>query len=253
MLEKCFVLLALASCEKGTQHAVTLGKLQRPAATAVPAPTQGPWLQELRDAGGELVALFSPPLAVRERRPLAVGLHGMADHPSSACGGWRGTLGAYPFVLCPFGHRPVTLERAIAALHARYPDHLDLQAPLVAGFSLGSILLPSLVAESKTRFTVAIMAEGYPRQGLVPWKAALETRGVRRLLLVNVQPANRERGADVVRLLRGGPVTVRNVYLGTSAHVFSPFLAKSIRTGLLAWLDDLPGWQGYAPPALDAP
>jgi hypothetical protein len=215
------------------------------------APVEGPWLQELVDASGKVVALFSPPIGAREPRPLAVGLHAMGDHPRSACGEWRGTLGAYPFVLCPFGHRLAGLEAAVAALRARYREYLQLDAPLVGGFSLGAIMLPALAAGSSTYFAVAVMAEGYPRQGL--GSAAWRAKGLRRLVLVNVQAANRDRGAAVERSLRGTEIAVRNVYLGASRHEFTPFVARSVRVGLTGWLADLPGWEGYESPPLDAP
>ena len=102
MAKPWFLLLALTGCSEPaapavrTVHREALLRTRRaqPAPPERPAPTEGPWLQELRDENGTRLAMFSPPLGVQERRPLAVGLHGAYDHPSSACGEWRGTLGA---------------------------------------------------------------------------------------------------------------------------------------------------------------
>lgn len=124
-------------------------------------------------------AVVSVPLGAAEPRLLALALHGNFDRPEWQCEVWRRITRGEVFVLCPRGiprrDVPAALDRwewgsltqtkaellaAIAALRARYPEHVQ-QGPLVfTGFSLGAILGARLIADRELNVGAAVLVEG---------------------------------------------------------------------------------------------
>jgi hypothetical protein len=111
-----------------------------------PPPLEGPWIAELADEDG-LRAWVALPLGARDRRPIVVGVHGAGDRADWSCSEWLATLGAHAFVVCPIGVPAQwkdtfswssaemiasRSERAVAAVKARWPDHVA-DGPLAFG------------------------------------------------------------------------------------------------------------------------
>ncbi|HEU4410008.1 MAG TPA: hypothetical protein VFS43_32435 [Polyangiaceae bacterium] len=228
-------------------------------------PTTGEWLQPLVDSGGVRVAEFSPPLGATGRRPLVVALHGGGDAPEYACGEWRGSFGSWPFILCPYGTKVGkkmyawrsgadarrALEHAIEVLAAKYPEHLDLRDPVLTGFSQGAMTAPSALAAPGRAFPAAILVEGYAKD-FNAWPKPMEARGLERILFVDSQGLNAERGKAAVRALeRSTGVRARSIYIGHLGHGFFPKTVEGVRKGLAELLGGLPGWERYPYPPIE--
>jgi pimeloyl-ACP methyl ester carboxylesterase len=127
---------------------------------------------------GEAVA--SLPLGAREKRPVIIATHGNYDRPEWQCEVWREIIGDRAFVLCPRGTQRLdspsrddirftydsnaALEReidaALAALAARFPDFVDVERPVYAGFSLGAIMGATIAARRPAFLSRAVLIEG---------------------------------------------------------------------------------------------
>jgi hypothetical protein len=230
------------------------------------APTAGEWLQDLFDADGTLVAKFSPPLGATEPRGVVVALHGGGDAPEYACGEWRGSFGPWPFIVCPYGAKVGrnmfgwasgaaargAAERALEALAAKYPGHVDARDPVLTGFSLGAMVAPSaLAAKGGRTFPAAILVEGYAKD-FDAWPERMAAGGLRRVLFVDSQGGNAARGRAAVRSLEGrAGVAANAIYVGHLGHGFFPKTVEGVRKGLRALLEGLPSWQAYPYPPIE--
>jgi pimeloyl-ACP methyl ester carboxylesterase len=125
-------------------------------------------------------AFVSLPTGATARRPVVVVIHGAGDRPDWQCGGWRRATGEHAFIVCPTGRvdpasstqgdtrythtgGPALLayiDASLAALAARYPDHADVDTPLLAGFSLGSWAVLALAVQQPSRFPRMALIEG---------------------------------------------------------------------------------------------
>lgn len=129
---------------------------------------------------GHGAMVVSLPLGATTPRPVVVAAHGAGDRPDWQCRAWRDIVGDRAFVACPRGfpmdprlppsltgyfyttHLQLGKEvtAALAALAARYPDHLDPSAPVYAGFSQGAIMGALLLPHHPARFARAVLIEG---------------------------------------------------------------------------------------------
>jgi hypothetical protein len=230
------------------------------------ATTEGPWLQKLTDTDGTLVADFSPPIGATDPRPVVVALHGGGDAPEFACGEWRGTFGPWPFILCPYGVRfgssnlygwgsgaqaRAAAERALAALVARDPQHVDPHDPVLTGFSRGAMMAPAALAAGGLVFPAAVLVEGHAPD-LASLAPAMAKKGLMRILFVDSQAGNAQRAkADVTLFRRFGDVQASSVYVGPLGHGFFPKTAEGVRRGLHDLLNDLPAWDRYPYPPIE--
>jgi pimeloyl-ACP methyl ester carboxylesterase len=126
-------------------------------------------------------AFVSLPTGATSRRPVVVVIHGAGDRPDWQCGGWRRATGeGHVFVVCPrgrvdpgsstkddirFTHASgaallAYIDASLAAIAARYPDHADIERPLLAGFSLGSFAILGLAVKQPDRFPRIALVEG---------------------------------------------------------------------------------------------
>lgn len=132
-------------------------------------------------------AVVSVPQGASEKRVIALALHGNFDRPEWQCEVWRRITQASVFVLCPRGiprgDVPPSLDRwewgsvaktkaelvaALAALRARYPDHVESGPLVFTGFSLGAILGARLLQDPELDIGAAVLIEG----GYAGWSAA---------------------------------------------------------------------------------
>jgi dienelactone hydrolase len=132
-------------------------------------------------------AVVSVPQGATEKRVIALALHGNFDRPEWQCEVWRRITQASVFVLCPRGiprgDVPPSLDRwewgsvaktkaelvaALAALRARYPDHVESGPIVFTGFSLGAILGTRLLQDPELDVGAAVLIEG----GYAGWSAA---------------------------------------------------------------------------------
>lgn len=189
------------------------------------------WLVTL-PAPRERPALVSVPLGAREPRPVVIGVHGAGDRPEWACGGYRGALDAYPFILCPAG-RPGgggklctsppaelgrDLDEALAALRARFGAHVAPGPMVLIGFSLGAIYGAELLRVRGRDFPRALLIEGGTRQ-LTPVVArAFADAGGERILLLCAASACAGSFDQARSALERVGVATRVVGAGTRRH-----------------------------------
>jgi poly(3-hydroxybutyrate) depolymerase len=125
-------------------------------------------------------AVVSVPNGATSARPLIIVLHGTSDRPDWNCDAWRHITGARGFVLCPRGdydprestptdhrftlrggaHLRAYIDAAIAALSARFQGYVDVERPIVTGFSLGATEIAQLAITDPTRFARVALLEG---------------------------------------------------------------------------------------------
>jgi hypothetical protein len=125
-------------------------------------------------------AVVSMPNGATSRRPVVVVLHGSADRPDYNCDAWRHITGAHGFVLCPRGvydasgstpsdrrftlrggaHLRAHLDAALEALQERFGPYVDVDRPIVTGFSLGATEIGQLAIGDPSRFPRVAQLEG---------------------------------------------------------------------------------------------
>jgi predicted esterase len=139
------------------------------------------------DVTGFGAAVVSLPLGATSPRPIALALHGNFDRPEWQCEVWRRITRGEVFVLCPRGiprsDVPKDLDRwewgslaktkaelvaALAALRARYPEHVKSGPVIFTGFSLGAILGARLIQDPELKIGAAVLTEG----GYQGWTSA---------------------------------------------------------------------------------
>lgn len=228
-----------------------------PPAPELPPPLTGEALQEL-PVPGFGAAVVSVPLAARGPRPVVIALHGNYDRPEWQCEVWRDITGGFPWVLCPRGvprgDAPKSADRwtyttaakvaeelrvALNALAERFPAHVDVQAPLFTGFSLGAILGVHLLSapEGLPRVQSAVLTEG----GYGGWhKARAEafvTRGGARVLFACGQSACRHASKQTAKVLEKQGIQVEIASGGDIGHTYDGAVAEAIRERW-AWLTE---------------
>ncbi len=125
-------------------------------------------------------AVVSVPNGATSPRPLVVVLHGTGDRPDWNCDAWRHVTGARGFVLCPRGavdpresqpgdrrytlrggaHLRAYLGAALEALGARFAGYVDVEHPLLTGFSLGATEIGQVALTDPARFPRVALLEG---------------------------------------------------------------------------------------------
>jgi predicted esterase len=194
-------------------------------------------------------AVVSVPKRKNRAASVMVALHGNFDRPEWQCETWRRMSDAETWIVCPRGiprrDAPPSLDRwewgslastkteisaSLAALRARFPEHVDGRSRLVLiGFSLGAILGARMLADPELAIESAVLIEG----GYEGWtKAAAERAadaGLGGVLFACGQTACRNAVRRVSPLLeRAGivPVVVEDLKAG---HDYSGSLADQVR------------------------
>ncbi|HEU5074316.1 MAG TPA: hypothetical protein VFU02_09085, partial [Polyangiaceae bacterium] len=181
---------------------------------------------------------------------MVIALHGNYDRPEWQCEVWRGITGGFPWVLCPRGvprgDAPKSADRwtyttaakaleelraALDSLTESFPAHVDAQAPVFTGFSLGAILGVHLLAgpEGLPRVQGAVLVEG----GYAGWHKAraeaLMARGGARVLFACGQSACRHASKQAAQVLQKQGVQAEVVSGGEIGHTYDGAVAEAIR------------------------
>jgi pimeloyl-ACP methyl ester carboxylesterase len=213
-----------------------------------------PGFFEALPVSGHPDAWLSLPTGATGKRPVVVVIHGAGDRPDWQCGGWRRAAGEYPFVVCPRGHVDAAsstrndvrythlggapllsyIDGALEALSARYPDYVDAENPLLAGFSLGAAEVVALAVQYPERFPRLALTEG----ATSAWtNARVETflnGGGRRVLFGCGQEGVLKAAKATARRLATLGLDTRVVFAPVG-HTFYPPLEDAVHQEL-AWL-----------------
>jgi pimeloyl-ACP methyl ester carboxylesterase len=216
---------------------------------------------------GYPAAVVSLPRGATQRRPVLVATHGNFDRPEWQCMVWREIVGDRAFVLCPrgFARRDSprgddarfsyqtnrTLEgearAGLAALHARFPDHADVDQPLYAGFSLGAIMGVSIASRAPAEYPRLVLVEGGHDTWTPAAVAAFAKGGGRRVLFVCSQTSCERAAMVAERLLTAAGVAARVVRGPDVGHRYDGPIAETTK-GVLSWvIEDDERWKD-APP-----
>jgi predicted esterase len=205
-------------------------------------------------------AVVSVPNGATSPRPVIVVLHGSGDRPDWNCDAWRHITGARGFVLSLRGqyvpaestkddrrytHRGgaylrAHVEAALEAIATRFAGYVDIERPLLAGFSLGAAEVAELAVGAPTRFPRIALVEG----GHSVWNAVTIrsfAADERRVLFgcgsTWCVPLAK---AAALRLEKGG-VQTRTVYARVGHTIDRP-LQEAILTELSWFLQEDPRW-----------
>ncbi|MBI4701402.1 MAG: hypothetical protein HY744_09620 [Deltaproteobacteria bacterium] len=226
-----------------------------PVPDASPAP--GPFA-ELPVPGWE-PAVVSLPAGAPGPRPVLVATHGAGGRAEQHCQLWRGVVGDRAVVLCPRG-RPINphgpgspaaagyfypshgalgaeVSAALDALRARFPDLVDPEAPLFAGYSQGAVMGALLLPDHPARFARAALVEGGVGE-LAEWNVPVARRwrehGGRRVLLACGRAQCLPQARESARRLARGGVEAQVLYAAGAGH--------SLREPLPRLLGEAWGW-----------
>lgn len=219
-----------------------------PSAPREPAALEGtsPYVNLAVPGYGD--AVLAVPLGATTPRPVVLVGHGNYDRPEWECRTWRYATGGRAFVLCPRGLlrddvRPADVPRytyrgesalaaeanaALAALRARYPDHVAAGPVAYVGFSLGAILGPSVVPRIDGGVSHAAMVEG----GYDGWTRsrgrAFRAHGGTRILFVSGQSANAALARRAIARLAGTGVETLTLNAPAAGHSYGGGLVRRL-------------------------
>jgi predicted esterase len=181
-----------------------------------------------------------------------VATHGAGGTPEAECAFWRDLVGGTAFVLCPRGvtmdvyappedrgyfypaHPALGREvrAALAALDARFPDRVDREGAVYAGFSQGATMGTLVFASAPAPFAAVVLIEGGVDEWTVRSARHFKEGGGKRVLFA----CGRRSCADAARrsagyLTRAG-VESRVVDASGAGHTYG----GAVREGLAAAL-----------------
>lgn len=189
------------------------------------------------------------------RRPVVVATHGAGGTPEAHCANWRDLIAGAAFVLCPRGvtvdvHAPPAsrawfypahpaLERevraALAALAERFPDRVDLDRAVYAGFSQGATMGAIAFSRAPSPFTALVLVEGGARDWAMVNARSFAQGGGRRVLFACGRPECADPARRSAGYLDRAGVAVRVVDRRGAGHTYG----GAVRAGLaeaLPWL-----------------
>jgi|ERR1019366_9648921 predicted esterase len=126
-------------------------------------------------------AVVALPNGASTPRPVLIVIHGSGDRPDWNCDAWRHITSDHGFVLCPRGdyvplqsgpgddrrytHRGGAylrrhVDAALSALATRFAGYVDIDRPVLAGFSLGASEVTGLAVSDPARFPRVADLEG---------------------------------------------------------------------------------------------
>ncbi|MDB4998042.1 MAG: hypothetical protein JWM74_5474 [Myxococcaceae bacterium] len=212
---------------------------------------------------GHRAAIVYAPVGATSRRPVLIATHGTYDVPEWFCPFFRDAAGKDAFVVCPRGvprsdgaHMPsgeafytyagnVALEKeveaSLAALRARFPDHVDDHAPIYLGWSLGALTANAMIARHPERFPRVVLAEG-----TTAWTAAtaraFAAAGGKRVLYICGQPGCVTASNAASVLLEQAGIATKIVYAKGGDHAIQGPVAEQLRAAFPWITADDPRW-----------
>ncbi|WP_437307643.1 hypothetical protein [Sorangium sp. So ce388] len=233
------------------------------AAQIAPLRAQGPFVELALE--GFPSAVVSVPIGATSRRPVLIASHGNYDRPEWQCQVWRGIAGDGAFILCPRGvarsdspsasdvrftyesnaRLEQEIDAGLAALRARFPEHVDPGSVLYTGFSLGAIMGSAIAARRAALFPRLVLVEGGHDKWTPATAKAFAEGGGQRVLFVCAQAGcGAAASAAAARLEKAGVLT-RVVRGKEAGHRYDGPVAEETQRALgwilegdLRWLGD---------------
>jgi predicted esterase len=216
---------------------------------------------DLRVEGHEAAIVYAP--VGTTRRPVLVAVHGSYDVPEWFCPFFRDIAGNDVFVICPRGvprsdgaRMPsgeafytyagnVAIEKeveaSLAALRARFPEHVDERAPVYLGWSLGALTANAMIGRHPERFPRIVLAEG-----TTPWTAAtaraVAAAGGKRVLYMCGQPGCVAASNEAATVLERAGIATKVVYAKGGGHAIQGAVAEQLRAAFPWITEDDPRW-----------
>lgn len=225
----------------------------------------GDWIEKV-DVGGGRFAYVTPATGAREKRPVVLAIHGAVDDPGLMCGAWRLVTDVYPFVVCPAG-TPIGADgpnrkyvwgstdqieqramEALAAVEAKYPDHIVKGAPvLYTAFSQGATMAAPLLVKNAKRFPRAVLTEGGHRAFEPAGLAASYGRAGGERVLFTCSQGGCAGFFELSRAaLERSKVEAKVVFSGPHGHSMPPPVRQSVHEALPWVIEGMAGWETYA-------
>ncbi len=196
-------------------------------------------------------AVVSVPIGATARRPVLIASHGNYDRPEWQCQVWRDIVGDGVFVLCPRGvARPDSpsasdvrftyesnarleqeIDAGLAALRARFPEHVDPGAVLYTGFSLGAIMGSAIAARRAALFPRLVLVEGGHDKWTPATAKAFADGGGQRVLFVCAQAGCGAAAAAAAARLDKAGVLARVARSKEAGHRYDGPVAEETRRG----------------------
>ncbi|XYH99036.1 hypothetical protein ACMHYB_04520 [Sorangium sp. So ce1128] len=230
------------------------------AAQVAPLRAAGPFVELAVE--GFPSAVVSVPIGATARRPVLIASHGNYDRPEWQCQVWRGIAGDSAFILCPRGvarsdspsasdvrftyesnaRLEQEIDAGLAALRARFPEHVDPGAVLYTGFSLGAIMGSAIAARRPALFPRLVLVEGgHDRWTPATAKAFAEGGGQRVLFVCAQAGCGAAASAAAARLEKAGVLT-RVVRGKEAGHRYDGPVAEETQRALGWILEGDPRW-----------
>jgi predicted esterase len=193
-------------------------------------------------------SVVAVPMGATTQKPVLVAAHGAGGSPEWYCAFWRDVLGARAFVLCPRGRATSVFDppdqrgyyypdhhflvrevnAALAALSARYPQHVDPGPVVFMGFSQGAIMGAIMLRTAPDRFSRAILVEGGFAEWSVPVARAYAKRGGQRVLFGCGNGGCATTAREAIRYLDKAGVQTRLIYDPKTGHDIAGKLASEL-------------------------
>jgi pimeloyl-ACP methyl ester carboxylesterase len=275
-MTKISLILLLAAATCGRSHADPAVSLSPSPSTSPPSPSASTTSVDASPALAPIPpsplfysvpvpgfpdAVVSVPNGATSPRPVMVVIHGSGDRPDWNCDAWRHITGDAGFVLCPRGARNAEwstkdderfthkggeylrkhVDAALQALAERWAGYVDLDRPLLEGFSLGATEISQLALKDPARWSrVAVLEGGHDVWTVAAAKSFAAGGGEKVVFGCGSTWCVPAAKATVARLEKGG-VSARYVFANVG-HTNDRPLQEAIMTQLAWFLEGDPRW-----------
>jgi predicted esterase len=210
----------------------------------------------LKVKGFHEAAHVAPDKISKWPKPVIVVLHGTNGRPEWGCNTWKKAGGFYGWILCPrgfpmegrddrwtyhdYGALKAEIEASILALEKKYPNKVSRKGMVLAGFSLGAILIPRLAIMEKGKFSYLFLTEGgdylldYPRARI------LKKQGLKGIVLAVGKEHKRAKVANMVHLFKNLGANAYFLYMKGAGHHYSKDFEKTGKAALKSILIETP-------------
>jgi hypothetical protein len=279
------LLLAMSACSRGHDSSGLSAQdapiaARAPASPAPPAPpTVGarglasptPFVELA--VPGYAPAVVSLPIGAEGPRPVLVATQGNFDKPEWQCDMWRSVVQSRGFVLCPRGDRHpaspspadprhryasnAALEKeihaALSALKERFPEHVDAERAVYAGFSQGAIMGVPILSRNAAKFPRAVLIEGGYDRWSADFVRLYSKGGGDRVLFACGQPLCARAAERSAKALGKGDVEALVVHGEGEGHSYFGKVADQVRRAFAWVVASDPRWSEAGPASTGAP